>query len=216
MNSQGIQLPISEQISYFLKRYGKAIGVSMILLAGFFYANYRQKLRQQERQAQVAAAYSEILPLLTAEKEKAEEAEKTIEQFIAQHQESVYGTLLSMQLAKHWVDQHTYDRAAAQLSAALQRSQDSELQAVIRFRLARLQCQLNQHTEALKTIEVIQKQQAWWPSAQALRGDILRSQQDFAGARAAYQQVLNSSGPPSLHQLTKLWLNELGTTQEKS
>lgn len=214
MNSQGIQLPFSEQGSYFLKRYAKAIGVILIVVAGFFYVRYRQHLQQQARQAQAATAYAEVVPLLTAEKEQAEQAEKTIEQFIEQHQESVYGTLLALQWAKHWVDQQAYDRAAAQLTVALKQSRDSDLQAVIRLRLARLQSQLNQPAEALKTVEGLQKSQAWGLTAQALRGDILRHQQDFAGARAAYQQVLNS-GPSALHKIMQMWLNELGDNQEK-
>jgi predicted negative regulator of RcsB-dependent stress response len=214
VNSQGIQLPFSEQGSYFLRRYAKAIGVSLILLAAFFYVRYRHALQQQVQQAQVAAAYADIVPLLTAEKEQAEQAEKTIEEFIEQHQKSVYGTLLALQWAKHWVDQKAYDRAAVQLTTALQRTQDGDLQALIRLRLARLQCQLHQPAEALKTVEAIQKSQAWWLSAQVLRGDILRHQQDVAGARAAYQQVLNS-GPSPLYHLAKLWLNDLSDHQEK-
>ncbi len=214
MNSQGIQLPISEQGFYFVKRYAKTIGVLLMVVAGFVYAGYRRHLQQQARQAQVAAAYAEIVPLLTAEKAQAEQAEKTIEQFIDQHQKSVYGTLLALQWAKHWVDQQAYDRAATQLTAALQWTQDSDLQAVIRLRLARLQDQLKQHPEALKTVAGLQKSQAWGLTAQALRGDILRHQQDFAGARAAYQQVLNSGASP-LQPLVKLWLNELGDNQEK-
>ncbi|MEW9809588.1 MAG: tetratricopeptide repeat protein [Candidatus Symbiodolus clandestinus] len=220
----------------------QAIGiVAIIILLGLGYGGYRWHHQHQRiKQSMLAArAYAELLPNLTVKTDTINNEidnpalEKRVALFMQQYGDTTYGTLLALQWAKYWVEKPEYTQAATVLAKALSQASDPELKAVICLRLARLYHQLKQYDEALKVLTAIKKTerswlpkrnrestQIWWLAAQALRGDILQSQQNITGARAAYQQVLTHANALAdaetllLEQL-QLQLDDMASSQEQ-
>ncbi|MGL5106558.1 MAG: YfgM family protein, partial [Plesiomonas shigelloides] len=112
------------------------------------------------------------------------------------------------ELSKAQIEQGNYAAAAKQLEWALANTQDATLTPVITLRLARVQQQLGQSDNALATLDKITSA-AWKPQALALRGDILLSKHDLAGAKAAYTQAMTDGANPTLQGMLQMKLNDL-------
>ncbi len=101
------------------------------------------------------------------------------------HGKSTYATYAALFGARYAVLEGDLEAATAELNWAADQNKDSNLDSLIQLRLARLEFARGNDVAALKTLsEDGASQQVGFDE---LRGDILLSQGDVAGARAAYQ-----------------------------
>jgi predicted negative regulator of RcsB-dependent stress response len=113
------------------------------------------------------------------------------------HPKSPYADQSDLALARHAVDQRDFDAAVLRLRAVADSSRDAELRLIATTRLARVLAEQGKHEEALKLLDVA-KAGTFVPLYHDLRGDILASRGDAAGARQAYDAALaaTAASPP--------------------
>jgi predicted negative regulator of RcsB-dependent stress response len=126
--------------------------------------------------------YQQMTQLMGEDSAKAMESGRAL---IASYPDSIYAVMASLAMAKLAVEQQDLDGAAAHLSAALQRSEQPELTALARLRLARVELAQGKHDAALATLGSEEG-----GASDELRGDILLAQGKTNEARDAYAKAL--------------------------
>ena len=207
-----------EKLTSFAKRYGSPIVSGVLLaLAGFFgwqwwdknhqvgAANMTVQYQTLENQAQAVsddAAYKKLLA----------DADK----LIAEKPDSAQALQTQLLIASVAFNRADYATANKLLTAASNsKVKDEGLVAIAQLRLAYTQIEQNQNDVALKTLDNI-KLDAFVPSVQEAKGDILVAKQDLEGAKKAYQaawDVLVEREQP--RDLLEMKLANLGVLVEK-
>ena len=193
-----------DAIKRFFAENGKALAVGVILgvgaLVGWRYWNSHQIDSARGSSLQ----YENTVSAIQADQPQTLAA---AEKFAADNK-NTYGALTSLEVAQQFVDKNELDKAVTQLQQGLAAAQDTNLQAVINLRLARVQLQLKQADAALKSLEGI-KGEAWAAIVADLRGEILLSKGDKQGARAAWEAGVKSDASPALSEMMRMKMNNL-------
>ncbi|GAA0490749.1 MULTISPECIES: YfgM family protein [Tatumella] len=191
-------------LRHFFTSNGKALAAGLVIGIAAL-GGWRYWMSHQESNAlESSARYQQLSEAMNADKPETLEA---VAAFVNQTQGS-YGALAAMDLAKIYADTGHPDKAAVQLQQGIKDSDDANLQAVMRLRLARLQLQQNQADDALKTLDSI-KGDSWTALSADIRGEALLSKGDKAGARAAWSKGIDSDASPALKQMMQMKLNNL-------
>lgn len=177
-----------EQQVEAIKSWWRDNGVAVLLgavvgLGGLYGWRYYQseKLASQE---QASAGYSMALNAMASDSDNATLA---AEAFIANNDDS-YASLLSLQLAKNFVDNNQLAKAAEQLRL-VQQSDDNALAALATLRLARVQLELGELEAALNEL-THSSAQGFVAQVEELKGDIYARQANMAAAKQAYSLSL--------------------------
>ncbi|PIJ52308.1 hypothetical protein BL250_00035 [Erwinia sp. OLTSP20] len=194
----------ADALRRFFSRNGKALVLGVILgagvLAGWHYWNSHETNSSRE----TSAAWQQVVSSLENSKPQTLEAAA---RFVSDNR-NTYGALASLELTKRYVDLNQLDKAAAQLKAGLQDTDDAGLQSVLNLRLARIQLQQKQPDDALKTLDQI-KGDAWVAIVADVRGEALLSKGDIKGAREAWQKGAEANGSSALKEMLQMKMNNL-------
>ncbi|MFC0139864.1 YfgM family protein [Erwinia mallotivora] len=188
----------------FFAQNGKALVIGVVIgvaaLAGWRYWNSHQ----DNRHIEASAAWQQVSTRLDNSKPETLDAATKF----ASENPNTYGAIASLELAKRYVDNNQLDKAAAQLQSGLQDTKDANLQAVLNLRLARIQLQLKQPEEALKTLDAV-KGDGWTAIVADVRGEALLSKGDNNGARDAWNKGIASDASPALKEMLQMKMNNL-------
>ena len=152
-------------------------------LAGWQYWQ-QSKLNASERDQ---ASYVDVLDSLS--KNDKDAAVKKAGDLRGLHPKSPYADQADLALARFAVDTRDFDEAAKRLRTVAETSRDPELRLIARSRLARVLAEQGQHDEALKLLDVTNAG-SFTPLFHEIRGDVLATKGDVAGARQAYDAAL--------------------------
>ena len=140
-----------EAIKGFWKENGTAVIAGLVLgFAGFIGYNYYQDT-QLANEVATSDAYQTVMESVGKdEKAFTESGDK----FIAENKESSYASLTALALAKKASTHKDWSQVAKHLTTAIESSTDQGIKAIASVRLARVQIQLEQYSEALATLAV--------------------------------------------------------------
>ncbi|MFT7052573.1 MAG: putative negative regulator of RcsB-dependent stress response [Psychromonas sp.] len=141
-------------------------------------------------QEEASQAYSDML--VKFESKGAEAGLEDIKTFIAGNQDNNYGVLASLLLAKEAVQQKDFALAKAQFVQLQSQNEYAPLNAVINLRLARVEAQLGEDEQALKTLTLI-TEPSFLAKANQVKGAIYLKMGDIEQARAAFQEAIDAS-----------------------
>jgi predicted negative regulator of RcsB-dependent stress response len=183
-----------------LKKWWRQNGTSLLLIlvlsgGGWFGWNYWQTQKQQKIED------TSHLYMALVEAEMAWEANPTQEaaQKLASHGEnlkaldekSLYARFAALSLAKLYAADGEFEQAVAELDWALERTDSSELQALIRLRLANLEFARDNGEQAISLLEQSHPE-TFDALYDELKGDIYLTLGKPADALNAYREALAS------------------------
>ncbi|AOW76715.1 hypothetical protein A3Q34_07535 [Colwellia sp. PAMC 20917] len=193
-----------EAIKGFWKENGTAVIAGLVLgFAGFIGFNV-YKDTQLENEVLTSDAYQTVMEsagvggkLFSASASK----------FIAENKDSSYASLTSLALAKETATHKDWPQVAIHLASAIESSSNQGIKAIASVRLARVQIQLEQYTEALATLSVTLPE-SFKSAIEETKGDAYFKQGKVELARNAYQAALDVEGQTNNGAL-QMKLNDL-------
>ena len=178
--------------------------LGLAILAGW---NYWKTYRVKQADA-AAAVYQQLQSALA--KPDLEQADRLLNDLVADHRASAYTQQARLLRAKADVDAGRFAEAIALLQAVAEDSKDEELATVARLRIARLQIQLGKHDEALQALSP-DKAGAFQAQVREIRGDALYAKGDTDGARAEYAAALAANADAQIDRSAlELKLQQVG------
>lgn len=175
-----------EAIKKFLSKYGNAlIGGFVAGLVGIYGYNWYQDktLADQEAMSQKFAKIEQDNTLVKAEAES----------FIKENGDSGFAVLAAFKLAKSFVEEKQFDKAAEQLKWVAANSKDQAVVDLATLRLARVQVALGQSDDAYQALQA-SKTEAFTAQFAELRGDIDYQAGRIDQAREQYQLAADNDG----------------------
>jgi len=193
-----------DALRQFFANNGKFLAVGVIIgiaaLGGWrFWSSH-----QEGTDKAASAEYQQLTSAMQADKPDSLEAVATF----ASENNTTYGALASLDLAKQYVETNQLDKAITLLQSGLKDTKDANLQAVINLRLARIQLQQSQADAALSTLNNV-KGDGWTAIVADIRGEALLSKGDKQGARDAWSKGAESQASPALKQMLQMKMNNL-------
>jgi len=190
---------------WWKKNGTSVIGGSVLGLAAVFGWRYYGDYQIQQQEA-ASDAYQQVVSQLGSENELS-----TLSDFVAANQgDKNYSVFAALLLAKELVANEDYAQAQSQLDLALQGAPE-ELKGMIYTRLARVQAQQAEFTQALASLELV-KEPALQGSVELIKGDIYLQQGEQELARQAYQAAV-TAGAAKLDPSVTLKLNDLSQVE---
>jgi len=193
-----------EAIKGFWKENGTAVIAGLALgFAGFIGFNvYKDK--QLESEVVTSDAYQTVME--SAGKEDTLFSANA-NKFIAENKDSSYASLTAFALAKKASSHKDWPQVAIHLNTAIDNAKNQGIKAIASIRLARVQIQLEQYTEALATLSVTLPE-SFKSAIEEAKGDAYFKQGKVELARNAYQAALDVEGQENNGAL-QMKLNDL-------
>lgn len=141
-------------------------------------------------QEKASLAYSDVLVKFEQEGGEARLTELTT--FVENNQDNSYGVLAALLLAKEAIVQKDFALAKTQFVQLQSQNEYAPLDAVINLRLARVETQLGEYQQALKTLALIEDA-GFLAKANQVKGVIFLKQGELNKARSAFQDAVNAS-----------------------
>jgi predicted negative regulator of RcsB-dependent stress response len=141
-------------------------------------------------QEEASQAYSNVL--LKFEAKGIESGLDEVNTFITENSDNNYGILASLLLAKEAVIQKDFNLAKTQLVQLQSQNTYVPLTSVINLRLARVEAQLGEYDQALKTLALI-TETGFLAKVNQVKGSIYLKQGEIDNARSAFQDAINAS-----------------------
>lgn len=163
-------------------------------------------------QEEASQAYSDML--VKFESKGGEAGIADIKTFIADNQSNSYGVLASLLLAKEAVQQKDFALAKTQFVQLQSQNEYAPLNAVINLRLARVEAQLGEDEQALKTLTLI-TEPSFLAKANQVKGAIYLKMGDIEKARAAFQNAVNAS-QGNIGPILQLQVDDLAIANDKT
>ncbi len=179
-----------EAIKGYWEKNGNTIIAGIVLgFAGFIGFNFYQdnKLDQE-------LALSDSYQALLAESEKDAEAFTADGQaFVQANAKSSYASLMALSLAKQAATHKDWAQVQQQLTLAIEKAPTDGIKAIESLRLARVQVQLEQYSEALATLAK-PLPESFTAAVEEIKGDTYVLQGKKELARNAYQVAIAADG----------------------
>lgn len=193
-----------EAIKGFWKENGTAVIAGLVLgFAGFIGFNYYQDA-QLANEVATSDAYQTVMENVGKdEKAFTESADK----FITENKDSSYASLTALALAKEASTHKDWSVVAKHLTTAVESATDQGIKGIASVRLARVQIQLEQYSEALATLTVTLPE-SFKAAIEETKGDAYFKQDKIELARNAYQAALDVEGQANNGAL-QMKLNDL-------
>ncbi len=134
---------------------------------------------------------------------------------IDEYDSTAYAELAHLTLARVYVEQKEFDKAAQQLQAVIDSKPEQPVEMLARERLAAVQLQMGQLDQALATLNV-EYPKPFAAAFEELKGDILAAKGDVQAAKAAYQSAKLAQPAPANPQFLQQKMDDLGATGMKS
>jgi predicted negative regulator of RcsB-dependent stress response len=181
--------------------------IGAIVAAVLAFAGYRGWHWWSASQAEDAATM-----YAAAAKAPKEQQVASFDALIAKHPRSYHASEAQLVIAKMRFDANDYADARKRLEWAMERGVD-EHRGVARLRLAAVLLEEKKYPEALKVLDG-NKDEAFTPLANDLRGDVMLAQGRLDEARAAYKAAVDKADARNpVKQIAESKLNALGGAQ---
>jgi predicted negative regulator of RcsB-dependent stress response len=183
-------------------------GIAAALIAFGGYRGYNWwSIREADA---AAAAYAPVADAVAAkDTKKADEAARKV---IAEHPGSFYASDAALVIAKNAFDAGNLDEARKQLEWVVANGADVH-RGVARVRLAGVLMEQKKYDDALKVLDG-NKDEAYAPLANDMRGDIMLAQHRLDEARAAYKAAFEKADARNpVKSIAQTKLNALGGGQ---
>ncbi|CAL4325995.1 YfgM family protein [Buchnera aphidicola] len=142
----------------------------------FFTIQKKQKLNFKKIQ------YEEIIKKINAKKNQ---NLNKIENYILE-KKNIYGTLISLFLAKKYISDNKLDKAVIQLNNGLKYVKEENIKNMIKLRIAKIKIQEKKHEEAIKILKEI-KDNNWKNIVENMKGDIFMNEKKIKKAILAWE-----------------------------
>ena len=179
-----------EAIKGYWEKNGNTIIAGIVLgFAGFIGYNVYQD-NQLEQELALSDSYQALL-------EKSEDDTQAFtaegQAFIQANEKSSYASLMAFSLAKEAATHKDWPQVQKQLTVALDNAPTDGIKAIASLRLARVQVQLEQYSEALATLSK-PLPESFIAAVEEIKGDtyVLQSKKELA--RNAYQVAIAADG----------------------
>ncbi|TWX56970.1 YfgM family protein [Colwellia hornerae] len=193
-----------EAIKGFWKENGTAIIAGLVLgFAGFIGFNV-YKDTQLENEVITSDAYQTVMESAGVDGKL---FSASASKFITENKDSSYASLTALALAKEAATHKDWPQVAIHLASAIESSTNQGIKAIASIRLARVQIQLEQYTEALATLSVTLPE-SFKSAIDETKGDAYFKQGKVELARNAYQAALDVEGQTNNGAL-QMKLNDL-------
>lgn len=179
-----------EAIKSYWAQNGNTIIAGIVLgFAGFIGFNLYQD-NQLEKELTISDEYQALI-----EKSSKDSAvfNAEAEQFIADKGDNSYVALTALALAKEAAATSDWDKVQQYLNTAITKSPTQGIAAIASLRLARVQVQLEQYSEALATLNTTFPE-SFTAAIEEIRGDAYLQQGKKDLARNAYQAAIAADG----------------------
>ena len=130
---------------------------------------------------------------------------------IDDYNSTAYAELARLTLARVYVDEKQFDKAAQQLQAVIDSKPEQPMEMLARERLAAVQLQMGKLDDALATLNVDYPKQ-FAAAFEERKGDVLAAKGDIAAAKAAYQSAKLAQPAPANPQFLQQKMDDLGAT----
>jgi len=179
-----------EAIKGYWAKNGTTIIAGVVLgFAGFIGFNvYKDK--QLEQELAVSDSYQALVEEII---DDSENFTANAEKFIAENGDSSYAVLTALTLAREAADHQDWTQAAKKLKLAIDSAPTDGIKAIASVRLARVQVQLEQYTEALATLNN-SLPESFTAVIEEIKGDAYSLQGKKDLARNAYQAAIAADG----------------------
>ena len=194
----------SDEVQMFrnwMKEYGYYILFSILafLIVNFGWRYWKQY--KEYKLGQATVMYDQVLQ--SFDKEKNEELKLFGEKLIKNHPKTIYASLASLTLAKHYVDSGDLKSAQENFEFVIKEAPSKEVKELARVRVARILIALKDPQKALDTLANSQDDGFYASTVNEVRGDALLKLGKNEEAEKAYSlaKSLNtdvSSQPPLL------------------
>lgn len=182
------ELEQEERVKRWLKEYGTAIVLGIVLAIGGIFG-FRQWQVYQSTQQQVASEHYTLIRE-ALEDDRFEDAWAEYETLRDDYAGQGYTALSALRIGSALVEQERIDEAMSAYRLILEQRGNETLKPVARLRLARLLLAEGRPDEALELVPG--PAPAGFEAAYAeVRGDIHIARDDVAAARTAYQEALD-------------------------
>lgn len=179
-----------EAIKSFWNENGNSIIAGLVLgFSGFIgYGYYKDHKAEQE--LMVADSYQAVVELAAGDESAYRTAGET---FINENGSSSYASLTALGLAKNAAEHKDWAEVAKYLTTAIEKATDDGIKGIATVRLARVQVQLAQYDDAIKTLSQ-SLPKSFSAAAEEIKGDAYLKQDKVELARNAYQAALSVEG----------------------
>ncbi len=179
-----------EAIKGYWAQNGNTIIAGIALgFAGFIGFNLYQD-NQLEQELAISDSYQTLIE--NSEKD-ADAFVANGEKFISENGNNSYVTLTALALAKDAATHKDWPQVQKQLTTAIETAPTEGIKAIASLRLARVQVQLEQYTEALKTLNS-NLPESFTAAIEEIKGDAYLQQGKKDLARNAYQAAIAADG----------------------
>jgi len=185
------------------------IGVAVVI-AGTVGWRWYQDYSQSKAEA-ASSSYQKYVEM-RREQGNASELDALAATFFDEHGDSGYATLVQLYQARDAVAAEDLAGAEVLLRAAVAGA-DGRVGDVARIRLARVLVQLERADEALSTLAAV-KGQGFRSIVAELKGDVLMSRGDRAGAREAYQTAVEGLESEQARPILRMKLNNVASQSD--
>jgi len=193
-----------EAIKGFWKENGTAVIAGLALgFAGFIGFNFYKDAQLAEEVA-TSDAYQNMMENAGKDQDAFSESAN---KFITDNKDSSYASLTALALAKDAATHKDWSRVAEHLTTAIENATNPGVKAIASIRLARVQIQLEQYTEALATLSVTLPE-SFKGAIEEIKGDAYFKQGKAELARKSYQVALDVEGQTNNAAL-QMKLNDL-------
>ncbi|TMM47557.1 YfgM family protein [Colwellia ponticola] len=179
-----------EAIKSYWQKNGNTIIAGIVLgFAGFIGFNVYQD-NKFEQELAVSDSYQTLI-------EQANNNDETFtanaEKFISENGDNSYVTLAALALAKEAASHKDWAQAKKQLTIAIESAPTDGIKAIASLRLARVQTQLKEYSEALATLDK-PLPESFTAAIEEIKGDVYLQQGKKTLARNAYQVAIAADG----------------------
>ena len=185
-----------EAIKGYWQQNGNVIIAGIALgFASFIGFNLYQD-NKLEQEIAVSDSYQSLLELAQTTQQGADNTQAfsdAAEKFIADNGNSSYSSLTALALAKEAASHKDWSQAQKQLTLAIASAPSEGIKAIASLRLARVQVQLEQYSEALTTLKS-PLPASFIAAIEEIKGDVYLQQGKKDLARNAYQAAIAADG----------------------
>jgi predicted negative regulator of RcsB-dependent stress response len=179
-----------DAIKDFWKENGNYIIAGLVIgFAGFIGFNY-YKDNQLAQEEATSNAYQQVIELSDKNPKAFTEA---ADKFITNNKTTSYASLTAFALAKEAASHKDWEQVAKHLTIALSTAPNEGIKAIATVRLARVQIQLEQVEQALKTLSA-KLPGSFVATVEEIKGDAYLKQEKSTLARNAYQAAIDAGG----------------------
>ncbi|MGB5446443.1 MAG: tetratricopeptide repeat protein [Psychromonas sp.] len=179
-----------DAIKSWWKENGNTLIIAAVVgLAGLWgWRFYNESVISAQEEA--SQAYSDTL--VKYEQLGGEAGLAELKTFVENNQDNNYGVLAALLLAKEALAAKDFALAKAQFVQLQSQNKYAPLNALINLRLARVETELGEYEQALKTLALIDDA-SFAAKASQVKGVIYLKQGDLVKARSAFQDAINTS-----------------------